>query len=129
MFRLTVRRVLFGFALMSVGVLQAQTACPNPYDGNGDGVVAIGDLLDLLGLFGDSDGDDDGTWDSLDLCTDSTACNFMANPTETCSYLDALGVCAGGCTGDSDDDGICDDQDTCEGALDACGVCNGPGPT
>ena len=50
MSRLTVRRVLFGFALMSVGVLQAQTACPNPYDGNGDGVVAIGDLLDLLGL-------------------------------------------------------------------------------
>jgi uncharacterized protein (TIGR02145 family) len=129
MSRLTVRRVLLGFALMSSGVLQAQTACPNPYDGNGDGVVAIGDLLDLLGLFGDSDGDDDGTWDSLDLCTDSTACNFMANPTETCSYLDALGVCAGGCTGDSDDDGICDDQDTCEGALDACGVCNGPGPT
>ena len=26
-----------------------------------------------------------------------------------------------------DADGICDDVDDCVGALDACGICNGPG--
>ncbi len=35
--------------------------------------------------------------------------------------------CAGGCPVDLDEDGICDDVDPCVGALDACGVCNGPG--
>ena len=41
--------------------------------------------------------------------------------------IDAVGVCGGNCTADSDADGICDDVDDCVGALDACGVCNGPG--
>lgn len=49
----------------------AQTECPNVHDGTHDGIVGIGDLLGLLSLFGDSDGD-----------------------------------------------GICDDEDTCDGALD-----------
>jgi uncharacterized protein (TIGR02145 family) len=40
-----------------------------------------------------------------------------------------LGICGGGCEGDGDGDGICDDVDTCVGDLDECGVCNGPGPT
>ena len=40
---------------------------------------------------------------------------------------DALGVCGGDCTADADADGICDDVDDCVGALDACGICNGPG--
>ena len=40
---------------------------------------------------------------------------------------DALGVCGGNCVADEDADGICDDEDDCVGALDACGVCNGPG--
>jgi len=30
---------------------------------------------------------------------------------------------------DADNDGIFDSQDDCVGVLDACGVCNGPGPT
>ena len=30
---------------------------------------------------------------------------------------------------DSDDDGIFDSQDDCVGTYDACGICNGPGPT
>ena len=30
---------------------------------------------------------------------------------------------------DQDNDGICDDIDTCIGIEDECGVCNGPGPT
>ena len=42
------------------------------------------------------------------------------------NQLDALArvvVIAGG----QDADGICDDEDDCIGALDACGICNGPG--
>ena len=126
---MNLRGVTAIFLVMSVGMVQAQETCPNPFDGNADGVVGIGDLLDLLGLFGDSDSDGDGTWDSEDLCTDPEACNYDASPSESCAYLDFLGICNGGCTGDSDGDGICDDIDTCIGVFDECGVCNGPGPT
>ncbi|MDA0939542.1 MAG: fibrobacter succinogenes major paralogous domain-containing protein [Bacteroidetes bacterium] len=111
------------------GALSAQTSCPNPYDGNGDGAVTINDLLDLLGLFGDADTDQDGIWDSVDACVDTGACNYAADPTESCAYIDVLGICGGGCEGDGDGDGVCDDVDTCVGDLDECGVCNGPGPT
>ena len=107
----------------------AQTDCPNPYDGNGDGAVTIADLLDLLGLYGDTDSDLDGVWDSVDACVDTGACNYASDPTEPCAYIDVLGICGGGCEGDGDGDGICDDVDTCVGELDECGVCNGPGPT
>ena len=43
------------------------------------------------------------------------------------NQLDALGVCGGDCAADADADGICDNVDDCVGALDACGICNGPG--
>jgi uncharacterized protein (TIGR02145 family) len=109
--------------------LSAQEDCPNTYDGNGDGNVNINDLLDLLAVFGDSDTDGDGVWDSIDECIDTAACNYMANPSEPCAVIDYLGVCGGGCTGDGDSDGICDNEDDCVGELDECGVCNGPGPT
>ena len=111
------------------GILSAQTTCPNPHDSNNDGAVTISDLLDLLSLFGDADTDQDGIWDSVDACVDTGACNYAADPTESCAYIDVLGICGGGCEGDGDGDGICDDVDTCVGDLDECGVCNGPGPT
>jgi uncharacterized protein (TIGR02145 family) len=111
------------------GALSAQTTCPNPHDSNNDGAVTISDLLDLLSLFGDADTDQDGIWDSVDACVDTGACNYAADPTESCAYIDVLGICGGGCEGDGDGDGICDDVDTCVGDLDECGVCNGPGPT
>ena len=120
------------FALLlsaSCVTVVGQSDCPNPYDGNGDGAVTISDLLDLLILFGDTDIDSDGIYDSMDDCTDTGACNYAANPTESCAYIDALGECGGGCEGDGDGDGICDDIDTCIGVEDECGVCNGPGPT
>jgi uncharacterized protein (TIGR02145 family) len=109
--------------------LTAQEACPNTYDGNADGSVTINDLLDLLGVFGDSDTDSDGIWDSVDDCVDLTACNYSNDPTEACNYIDVLGNCGGGCEGDGDDDGICDSEDDCIGVVDECGVCNGPGAT
>ena len=117
--------LLASFCSLSV----AQSDCPNPYDGNGDGAVTINDLLDLLGLFGDVDTDQDGIWDSVDECVDATACNFAAEPTAPCAFIDVLGVCGGGCEADEDNDGICDDIDTFIGNEDECGVCNGPGPT
>ena len=106
-----------------------QEACPNVHDINSNGTIDIEDFLSILGLFADVDVDEDGVWDSQDDCLDATACNYLASPTEPCSYLDALGECGGACEGDGDGDGICDDVDTCVGELDECGVCNGPGPT
>ena len=123
------RFLLLAALACCASALSAQTDCTNPYDGNGDGAVTISDLLDLLGLFGDSDSDVDGVWDSVDECVDTSACNYATDPTEPCAYIDVLGICGGGCEGDGDGDGICDDVDTCVGALDECGVCNGPGPT
>jgi hypothetical protein len=59
------------------------------------------------------------------------ACGCTALPPGACncggSTLDVLGVCGGTCTADADADGVCDSVDPCVGALDACGVCNGPG--
>ncbi|MBT7652239.1 MAG: hypothetical protein HN563_02885 [Flavobacteriales bacterium] len=109
--------------------LTAQVDCPNPYDGNGDGNVSIGDFLEMLAVFGDTDTDADGVWDSLDDCVDLAACNYANDPSDPCAYIDVLGVCGGGCEGDGDNDGICDSEDDCVGVLDECGVCNGPGPT
>ena len=54
-------------------------------------------------------------------CDDASACNY--DPAATCSdgsctYLDALGECGGGCAADEDNDGICDDIDDCVGLPD-----------
>jgi len=47
-------------------------------------------------------------------CTDSTACNYNPTVSEddgSCSYIiDAIGLCGGSCTSDSNNDGICDIQ-------------------
>jgi uncharacterized protein (TIGR02145 family) len=88
--------------------LTAQEACPNVFDFDNDGNVAVNDFLAMLGYFGDTDTDSDGVWDSEDDCIDETACNYQANPTEPCLYSDALGVCGGYCIADDDGDGICD---------------------
>ena len=123
-------RYLIAFLLWSfVYVVIAQVDCPNTFDNNDDGAVTINDLLDLLVVFGDSDSDSDGIWDSVDACVNLSACNYVANPTETCVFIDALGACGGDCLGDADGDGLCDDVDDCVGEVDECGVCNGPGAT
>ena len=101
----------------------------NVFDWDGDYNVTVTDFLMMLSVYGDTDVDLDGIWDSSDVCVDLEACNYSAEPSEPCSYIDVLGVCGGGCEGDEDDDGICDDVDPCIGVIDECGVCNGPGPT
>ena len=105
------------------------TFCSWQPDSNADGNIGIGDLLDLLSVFGDTDYDEDGVFDSVDDCIDPAACNYQSNPTEPCYYIDVLGVCGGGCQADEDEDAICDDIDDCIGVVDECGVCNGPGAT
>jgi uncharacterized protein (TIGR02145 family) len=123
------KHILTFTALVFATACFGQEACPNVHDINSNGTIDIEDFLSILGLFADVDVDEDGVWDSQDECLDATACNYLASPTEPCSYLDALGECGGACEGDGDGDGICDDVDTCVGELDECGVCNGPGPT
>ena len=66
-------------------------------------------------------------------CTDLEACNYDANALVndgSCTYPEGDFVdCEGNCLQDVDADGICDALDSCVGALDECGVCNGQGPT
>lgn len=86
-------------------------------DVDGDFIVGIGDVLQVLSLFGsnlDQDGDliydceDDciGTYDECGIC------NGLGIPEGYCdcigNQLDALGVCGGDCLEDTDNDGICD---------------------
>ena len=58
--------LLLGCAL-PVMVSGQEVVC-TPFDNNGDNIVGIGDLIDLLARFGDSDLDQDGIWDSADDC-------------------------------------------------------------
>jgi uncharacterized protein (TIGR02145 family) len=75
---------------------------------NQDGIVGVVDMLSLLSFFGDTDFDFDGVYDSVDLCTDESACNYSLNPSAPCAWLDAIGVCGGWCQDDINEDGICD---------------------
>lgn len=101
----------------------------NVFDWDGDYLVTVTDFLMMLSVYGDTDVDLDGVWDSGDDCVDTNACNYASDPSQPCSFLDVLSVCGGGCESDEDNDGICDDSDTCIGIEDECGVCNGLGPT
>ena len=63
-----VNRILLVLLLTLPAILAAQETACTPFDNNGDNVVGIGDLIDLLARFGDSDLDVDGIWDSVDDC-------------------------------------------------------------
>ena len=97
-----------------------------------------GNELDALGVCGgacSADADADGVCDDVDDCIGSLdACGVCNGPGEIhacgCSdipegdcdcngnQLDASGDCGGACAADADEDGICDDIDTCVGVLD-----------
>ena len=72
------------------------------------------------------DGDCDCNGNQLDECG---ACGGPGIPAGDCdcngNQLDAIGVCGGACSADTDQDGICDDEDDCVGVVDALGVCGG----
>ena len=78
-------------------------------DSNDDQLIGVDDLLMFLSVFGDTDYDQDGVFDSADSCMDEEACNYLANPTEPCAFLDAAGICGGTCETDIEGDGVCDD--------------------
>ena len=114
--------ILFAVAL---GLnLSAQTACPPAQDANQDGVIGVDDLMDLLSHWGDTDFDFDGVYDSVDLCTDEGACNYLSNPTEDCLYLDAIGACGGDWSqlGDDIDGEAADDYSGCSVSLSSDGT-------
>ena len=98
--------VLFAVALAPSS--WGQSECGELLDSNQDGFIGVEDLMNLLSHFGDQDLDLDGIFDSVDECVDETACNYQSNPTESCMYIDVLGVCGGICNEDADNDGICD---------------------
>ena len=137
-----------------VGALDACGVCNGPGDIYECGCEDIptgdcdcdGNQLDALDECGGdcaADADDDGICDDVDpaweprrlrICNgpgDIYECGCEDIPTGDCdcdgNQLDALDECGGDCAADADADGICDDVDPCVGALDACGVCNGPG--
>ena len=62
------QRLLLALLLLAPAALSAQETACTPFDNNGDNIVGIGDLIDLLARFGDSDLDQDGIWDSQDDC-------------------------------------------------------------
>ena len=118
--------------------------CPDPNynpDFDGDGTIAVTDLLALLTLFEDVDSDGDGIFDSMDDCFGVyDGCGVcggvgvdldedgICDDVDPCvGTYDVVGVCGGSCNVDADGDGVCDTSDPCVGVLDACGVCNGPG--
>ncbi|MBV42854.1 MAG: hypothetical protein CL834_07460 [Crocinitomicaceae bacterium] len=72
-----------------------QIACPWQPDSDEDFFISVTDVLAVLSVFGQADLDEDGLWDNADLCTDITACNYTANPSLPCAYLDASGICGG----------------------------------
>ncbi len=106
-----------------------------------------GNQEDAIGVCGGdcaADADSDGICDDVDDCVGTPdACGVCNGPGAIfecgCTEIpagdcdcdgnqeDAIGVCGGTCTADADSDGICDDVDPCIGAVDACGICNGPG--
>ena len=91
---------LFKHLFLTLGVMatllaSAQTDCGYQPDVDPDWSIGVTDVLSILGLFGEVDADQDYLWDSGDDCTDVEACNYDANPTEPCEYLDAFGVCGG----------------------------------
>ena len=94
---LSCRCLAFAVGAMALlpNLAAAQTDCEWNPDFEQDYAIGITDILAILGIFGAVDNDQDGLWDVNDLCEDTTACNYDANPTEACLYEDALGVCGG----------------------------------
>ena len=110
------KHILTLVALVFATACFGQEVCAPPLDSNQDGLIGIDDMLNLLSLFGDSDYDFDGVWDSVDDCIgeydECGFCNGPGIPEGYCSCtetLDALGVCGGNCALDFDGDGVCDE--------------------
>ena len=80
-------------------VAVAGDGCPSDVNKSVPGPCGCGQV--------EADGDSDGVVDCLDACTDTSACNYTANPTAACVYAQPLRDCAGNCLVDTDGDGVC----------------------
>lgn len=87
--------LLAGGVLLTCSMGIAQPGCGWQPDVEQDYSIGITDILAILGIFGAADADQDGIWNTVDLCEDVAACNYNANPTESCLYADVFGVCGG----------------------------------
>ena len=87
------------------------------FDADQQGEIGLADLLIMLSLFGAVDVDADLVWDSIDECSDTSACNFYDTSASGCIYPDAIGFCGGDCAADVDADGVCDSADGCADLL------------
>lgn len=110
------KHLLTLMALCTTYYAGAQDGCPEPLDSNGDGLIGVEDLMNVLTHFGDSDLDQDGVFDSVDDCIgqidECGVCNGQGIPEGYCTcslIIDALGECGGDCALDENDDGICDE--------------------
>jgi len=136
-----------------IGIYDACNICngPGPIHDCGCADVPFGDCdcagnqLDAVGVCGGdctADADSDGICDDVDPCVGNYDacgvcngpgavydCGCSNYPTGDCdcdgNQDDALGECGGTCEADADNDGICDDVDSCVGSFDALGECNG----
>ena len=120
-------RVNFQVFPLGVGADQVQQQVP--FDGVGTFPLLVDGCTDSMACnYDPAATTDDGSCLQDDECG---VCGGDGIPAGACdcagNQLDALGVCGGDCAADADADGTCDDVDDCVGALDACGLCNGPG--
>jgi len=102
------------------------TSGPQPCD-------CFGNVLDCTGECGgdvveDCAGECGGS-DIVDECGecggDNSSCADCAGVPNGDSVEDDCGICGDGICEDTDDDGICNCVDDCDGVIDECGVCNG----
>ena len=83
--------ILLLLACLLPFVTVGQEAVCTPFDNNGDNIVGIGDLIDLLARFGDSDLDEDGIWDSADDCIGTyDTCGVCNGPGPTALAIDEV---------------------------------------
>ena len=75
----------------------------------------------------------DAIIDDCGICSEGNTGNEFNANLDDCDIcfgynenLDCNGICFGDGI-DSDNDGICDDEDDCDGVYDECGICNGDG--
>ena len=89
-------RILTTFLSLAFAVVSfSQSDCGWQPDSDENNFISVTDILAILAVFGQADVDQDGIWDASDVCIDPEACNYAADPSVPCEFLDAAGICGG----------------------------------
>ncbi|MDA8771618.1 glycoside hydrolase family 16 protein [Flavobacteriales bacterium] len=89
-------RILTTFLSLAFAVVSfSQSDCGWQPDSDENNFISVTDILAILAVFGQADVDQDGIWDASDVCIDPEACNYAADPSVPCDFLDAAGICGG----------------------------------